>query len=293
MLQPTATADAILQVHNMTKRYDDFVLDRFNLTLPKGYILGLIGPNGAGKTTCIKLLLGAIRSDGGEINWFGESSGSPRSATKGRIGFVHEIPPMYNHVRVSEFGKIIGLFYPEWNELLFTETVLRFGLPLKKKAGSLSRGMRMKLALATALSHNAELLILDEPTSGLDPVFRRELLQELREYIESGERSVLFSTHITSDLEHIADYIVYLREGKVRLEESVETLRDNWKLVRGALDDMTDEIRAALNGVIVDRYSFSGLTSRPKLVTELSKGRLEFEPVTFEDIVIFLEEEHD
>jgi ABC-2 type transport system ATP-binding protein len=293
MLQPTTTADAILQVRNMTKRYDDFVLDRFNLTLPKGYILGLIGPNGAGKTTCIKLLLGAIRSDRGEINWFGENSGSPRSATKGRIGFVHETPPMYNHVRVREFGKIIGLFYPEWNERLFTETVQRFGLPLKKKAGSLSRGMRTKLALATALSHNAEILILDEPTSGLDPVFRRELLQEFREYIQNGERSVLFSTHITSDLEHIADYIVYLRDGRVRLDESVETLRDNWKLVRGALDDLTDEIRAVLNGVIVDTYSFSGLTSRPKLVTEFSKGRLEFEPVTFEDIVIFLEEEHD
>ena len=290
--EPNSTS--LLEVNGLSKRYDDdFRLNDISFRLPAGYVFGLIGPNGAGKTTIIKLLLGSIRADSGEVVMFGQSVHTRGMRVRARIGFVHETPPLYGHLSVEGYARIVGSFYPTWSHRIFRNTATRFELPMKKRVGSLSRGMKMKLALATAMSHEAELLILDEPTSGLDPIFRRELLSELRDYIVDGNRSILFSTHITSDLEHIADYILYLRNGTARICESVEALRESWRLVRGGNEALTAEVRSVLSAVKINAYGFCGITATPDAIPRQMSASISIEPVTFDDIVVLLEEEHE
>jgi ABC-2 type transport system ATP-binding protein len=205
----------ILEVRNLTKNYLGFSLNNISFTLEKGYIMGFIGPNGAGKTTTIRLIMNLIRRDSGEIRVFGLDNIKDELEVKERIGFVYDENHFYNELSVLEMKKIIAPFYSRWDDSVFKDYLDRFELSPRKKIKDLSRGMKMKFSLVISLSHHADLLLLDEPTSGLDPIFRSELLDILAEIIQDENKSIFLSTHLTADLDKIADYITFINLGEL------------------------------------------------------------------------------
>ena len=196
----------VLEINNITKDYKKFKIDNISFNLPKGYIMGFIGANGAGKTTTIKLILNMIKRDSGEIKVFGLDNIREEERIKEQIGVVFDECYYLEDWTINDVEKAVSMFYKNWNSSIYEKYLKEFNLARDKKVKDLSRGMRMKLMIAVAFSHEAKLLILDEPTSGLDPVARDEFLDILRDYIEDEEKSVIFSSHITSDIEKIADF---------------------------------------------------------------------------------------
>jgi ABC-2 type transport system ATP-binding protein len=278
----------ILDLRSVTKAYEGFTLRDVSFTLPSGYIMGLIGHNGAGKTTLLSLILNLVRLDAGEIRVFGLDHRLEEVAVRSRIGFVHEVPTFFGGLSVERAASVVAPFYPSWDESGFREVASEFGLALGKKLGRLSHGMRMRFALALALSHDAELLLLDEPSSGLDPAFRRDLLERLSGVIEGGRTSVLFSTHITSDLDRIADFVTFLQQGRLVFSTTREGVLERWFLVRGSpelLDEATNRLFA---GVVTGEYGFTGLTEKlPELRGRIPEDAMVVEPATLEDVVFY------
>jgi len=222
----------IIEAKNLAKRYAQFELKNIGIFLPEGYIMGLIGPNGAGKTTTIKLLMNIIKPDDGEIKLFGlKWSDENEVAIKEKIGYVGEEQPFYDETSVKWTADFVKQFYPNWDDSLYEDLMRQFEIKESKIVGQLSKGNRVKFALALALAHRPQLLILDEPTSGLDPVIRREILEILAKFIEDGTRSILFSTHITEDLDKIADYIVLIDNGSLLVATEKEELLSQVKKV--------------------------------------------------------------
>ena len=282
-------AEPLLEFRNVSKRYPDFALDDVSFSLPRGYIGGLIGPNGAGKTTIVKLLLNLVGRDGGWITVAGLDPVDDEVTVKRRIGFVHEVPSYYEHLSLDAIGRVVGRFYPEWDRALFASLLREFDLPARSRFGSLSRGMRTKGALALALAHRAELLVLDEPTAGLDPVFRRALLERLSAYVAEGRASVLISTHVTSDLERLADFITYVRAGRVVLSATRDELAERWALVRGGPALLDEETRGLLAGYERSAHAVTGLTSDAPALRRLLSGRdAVVERATLEDIMFYM-----
>jgi ABC-2 type transport system ATP-binding protein len=225
--------DELLAVEQVRKAWDVPALEDVSFRLPPGHIMGIAGPNGSGKTTLIRLILGLARADAGTIRILGDDVEAAGGAIRSRIGFVLDRPIAYEYLTVARLGRLVAGFYPSWDEAEFERLLDEFELPRRRRASALSRGMRVKLALALALSHHAELLVLDEPTTGLDPVFRRELLARLSALISNGRTSVLFSTQILTDLERVADFAIFLRQGKVLFSGPKDDLLDRWTVVRG------------------------------------------------------------
>ncbi|OGD27680.1 MAG: sodium ABC transporter ATP-binding protein [Candidatus Aminicenantes bacterium RBG_13_63_10] len=277
-----------LEIRNLTKDYGDFLLDDVSFSLPPGTIMGLIGPNGAGKTTVIKLILNLLRRDGGEIKVFGLDNRSDEVEVKSRVGFVHDTPYFYERLRLTTIKDTVAPFYRDWDEPLFRKLLAEFDLPPRKSLVRLSRGMKMKFALALALSHRAELIILDEPTSGLDPVFRRELLGRLSALIQDEKTSVLFSTHITSDLERIADYITFLHKGRVVFSSPKDDILDRWAVVKAGRDLLTDDDRRFFRGFREREYGFEGLTSDAAAARRRFGDKAVIEKAALEDIMFYL-----
>jgi ABC-2 type transport system ATP-binding protein len=281
-------ADPILELRGVSKSYEGFSLADVTFALPRGYIMGLVGPNGAGKTTLVKSILGLIRPDGGEIRVFGLDPRERGAEIRSRIGFVHESPTFHEGLSVERAGSVLGSFYGGWDEYEFRRLTRDFGLPEAKRLKHLSQGMRTRFALAVALSHGAELLLLDEPSSGLDPAFRREILDLLGGVIEGGEASVLFSTHITSDLDRIADYITFLRGGQVRFSKTKDEVLESHALVKGAPEILDARLKELLTGVVVGDFGFVGLTDRLDEVRAATEGaRIVVDPATLEDVVYY------
>jgi ABC-2 type transport system ATP-binding protein len=280
--------DPILELRGVTKHYPGFSLRDVSFSLPRGYVCGLIGPNGAGKTTIVKLLLGLVRPSEGTLRVLGRDPESAELEVKQRIGFVHEVPACYEHLDLRAIASIVRRFYIRWDQPLFEDLVREFEVPAGQRFGSLSRGTRTKAALALALAHHAELLVLDEPTAGLDPVFRRSLLERLASYVGDGRASVLFSTHITGDLERMADYITFVRDGRLVFSSTREEVFDRWFVVKGDPAILDDAVRHALAGVEVGAYAFTGLTSDAAGVRQQLAGReAVIEAATLEDIMYF------
>ena len=250
-----------LELKNVCKSFRDFTLNNISFTLPQGYIMGLVGPNGAGKTTTIQLILNMLEKDTGEILVFGKDNVVCEKEIKQDIGTVFDNIFYVDSWTVKDTEKAVSIFYNNWRHDIFTDMLKRFDLPKNKKIGEFSRGMQMKLMLACAFSHNAKLLILDEPTSGLDPVTRDEFLEILQDYIKDGERSVLFSTHITSDLEQVADYITLVNQGNMIFTGSMEDLLDSYRLIKGKLRDLTVELEKSIIGLRKTDMGFDGLIS--------------------------------
>ena len=254
----------ILEIKNVEKSFDGFKLDKINFSLNKGYIMGFIGPNGAGKSTTIRLIMNLLKKNSGNIKIFGMDNVNDEVAIKDRIGFVYEESYYYEHLTIKKMKEIIAPFYSRWDDTKFADYCEIFGLLPNKKIKDLSKGTKMKFSLAVALSHNAELLILDEPTSGLDPVFRDKLMDILRGEIQDENKSVLFSTHITSDLEKIADYITFINDGKIVFSDQKDILLENYKIIKGDSAILTDGIRNELLGVKENKFGFEALCNVEK-----------------------------
>lgn len=224
----------MLSVNHLCKNYEKFTLSDVSFSLPKGSIMGLIGENGAGKSTTMKIILGMTRSDGGSVSVFGHEG--IRAEDREKIGVVFDELPFVQTMFTSHLGKVMKGAYKNWDQKQYEEYLQKFALPDKKELKDFSRGMKMKLSLAVALSHNAKLLILDEPTSGLDPVVRSEILDIFLDFISDGERSVLVSSHITSDLEKVADYITFIHNGRLMLCENKDDILYGYGIAKADQD---------------------------------------------------------
>ncbi|MFD2412891.1 ABC transporter ATP-binding protein [Paenibacillus rhizoplanae] len=251
----------VIELDHVTKRYDRFELRDISLPIKEGYITGLIGPNGAGKTSLIKLMMGLIYPDQGNILMFGQNNQQDQAVVKARIGYVSDESFYYENMTVKQMKSIIAPFYPGWNNDTYVKFQELFKLPPGKKIKDLSKGMKIKFSLAIALSHGADLLIMDEPTSGLDPIFRREMLELLSEHIQDEKKSILFSTHNTTDLDRIADYIAFINEGRIIFNEMKESLGERYLLVKGGKELLDRDVRRWFVGLRENGLGFEGLIS--------------------------------
>lgn len=221
-----------IEITNLTKSYSGFKLNHVNLKVEKGSIMGLVGENGAGKTTMIKLMLNSAKREEGDIRLLGMDLLEHEKQIKEEVGVVLDGCFFPENLKVGSIEQIMRCFYKNWDKPLFLQYCQKFALPLDKPIKNFSKGMRMKLAIVCALSHHPKLLILDEPTSGLDPIVRSEILEIFRDFIQDEEHSILISSHITSDLEHIADYITFIDQGEIVLSETYENLTNSYGIVR-------------------------------------------------------------
>jgi ABC-2 type transport system ATP-binding protein len=277
-----------LDIRNLSKDYSGFRLKDVSFSLPRGYIMGLIGPNGAGKTTVIKLILNLIRRDGGDISVLGLNNLAAEMEIKSRIGFVHDTPFFYEHLTLANVRKTVAPFYRDWDDASFLRLADEFDLPLGKRFKALSRGTKKKFALAVALSHKADLLILDEPTSGLDPVFRSELLKRLSAFIQDEGKSVLFSTHITSDLERIADFITFIRGGEIVFSLPRDQILGAWAVVKGGPELLAAENRDLFKGIRQGTYGVAALTAAAGDARRRLGRDAVIEAATLEDIMFYM-----
>lgn len=218
----------ILSLRNIEKHYKDFSLHDFSFSIGEGEVIGLVGPNGAGKTTIIKIIMGLVRPDGGEIEYFGLDWEEHEVAIKSKIGFVSDECHLPDHMTPTFAEKMMRSFYRNWDRGRYHNYIEQYELPLKKPVGQFSKGMKMKLSLAIALSHRPELVIMDEPTSGLDPLVRKFLLEEIETISKRDKTSFLFSSHIISDLQDIAHSIIILKNGRIIYYSSVDELLNRY-----------------------------------------------------------------
>lgn len=217
-------------VRDLTKRFPDFTLDRVSFQVPRGRVVGFIGENGAGKSTTINLVLNELKKDGGTVELLGRDPADP--AARAEVGVVFDacnFPEVFTPLDVE---KVLSGVYPAWDGGAYRGYLKRFALPEKKRVKTFSKGMKMKLAISAALAHRPKLLILDEATAGLDPVVRDEILDLLLDFIQDEEHSVFFSSHITSDIQKIADYVVLIHQGKIVFEEEKDALLDRYGILR-------------------------------------------------------------
>lgn len=226
----------MLEVQELTRSYDNFTLDHVTFSIPGGTIMGLIGENGAGKSTTIRAILGLICRDAGMVHFCGEPLTTDSKALKEDIGVVFDNIAFYPELTVERVGKICKKSYARWDDTYYQSLLRRFALETKKKIKDLSRGMKMKLSLAVAFAHHPKLLLLDEPTGGLDPVMRDDLLDLFLDFVQDEEHAILLSSHITSDLEKVADYVTFLHEGKVLFSKSKDELIYKYGILRCGKD---------------------------------------------------------
>ncbi|MCM1992385.1 ABC transporter ATP-binding protein [Oceanirhabdus seepicola] len=277
----------ILEVNNITKDYGKFKLDNVSFSLDRGYVMGFIGPNGAGKSTTIKMIMNLIRRNSGEIKVFGKDNIESEKEIKEKIGFVYDECFYYQELSLKDNAKIISRFYKNWDNKKYKELIDRFNLIEKKKVKQLSKGMKMKFSLAMALSHNAEFLIMDEPTSGLDPVFRSEILDLLYEEIQDDKKSVFFSTHITSDLEKIADYITFINNGKLVFSKEKDEIMETYSLVRGGKEILNSTLKNDFISIKENSFGFEGLTTNSREIQSNFKDKVIIEKASLEDIMLY------
>ncbi len=281
----------MLEVDNLCKSYKSFNLSNVSFKLEEGYIMGFIGANGAGKTTTLKCILNIANKDEGKVNIFGKDMDVFEEDIKQDIGFMQGEFDYYAKTKIQKIVKVYSSFYKNWDNAVYRKYLKRFAIDENKKVSELSTGMKVKLALTMALSHNAKLFIFDEPTSGLDPLARNELLELFAEIIEDGSRSILFSTHITSDLDKCADYIIFIKEGKLIANTSKDDLTASHKLVGGSNEYLTDGLKKRMVGYKENKFGFHGLIKTSDLLPE---DNINVETPNIEDIMLFyLEAKND
>lgn len=254
----------LLEVRNLSKHYKAFDLQDINFILPKGYIMGYVGPNGSGKSTTLNLITNICKCSQGEIRIDGISCAEDAVAYKERIGYIGDEFYFPDNFRVKNIRRVLKNFYPTFSAEKFNGFLRRWNLPEKKPIKDFSRGMKVMLMFASVLSRDTKLLVLDEATNGLDPVMRTEILELLQEYVMDGERSVIFSTHILSDLEQIADYIYFIHQGRTVLYDAKDELIESYLLVKGERSEISGELEKALIGVIDNAYGFEALLPSEK-----------------------------
>lgn len=276
----------VLEVKNITKDYGDFKLDNVSFSVPRGTVCGFIGQNGAGKTTTIQLILDAITRDSGEIILFGQEVIPGRSHTlREDIGVVFDEMGFHEFLTPAQLDEIMKRIYKNWNSETYFGYLKRFSLPSKKRCGNFSRGMRMKLQIAVALSHGARFLIMDEPTSGLDPIVRNEMIQIFREFVVEEDHTILLSSHITGDLEKIADEVVFIDGGKIVLAGNKDEILEKHAILKCKKED-ADRVS---NSLVVDKeissFGAEMLVNDRDVCEKLYPGMV-IEPATLEEIMI-------
>jgi ABC-2 type transport system ATP-binding protein len=278
----------ILTVEHLNKHYPKFDLKDVSFSLEPGYIMGFIGRNGAGKTTTLKSILNLVHADSGHISVLDMDFATREFECKQKIGLVLGGISYYPQNKLKTISDVTRRFYNEWDEDAYQGYLKRFELDPEKKISQLSDGMKVKFALALALSHNAQLLILDEPTSGLDPVSRDDLLELFQEVIEDSQRSILFSTQITSDLEKCADFITYIKDGQILASTAKDEFVDSYRIVKGSKEQLTPSISACLIGAKNNAFGFTALIKSADLpvVRDLAVS-----PADLESIMIHIEKE--
>jgi len=278
----------ILSVRGLNKEYETFSLRNISFDVPAGYVMGFIGPNGAGKTTTIKSILNMTDFSSGEIELFGTGV-SKGELDNEDIGVVMDLPFYVGDWKMKDVEAAISPFYSRWDSAKYWSLIDKFGIEKKKKVRELSRGMKVKLMLAAALSHDARLLILDEPTSGLDPVARDELCTLLGDYMSTEGRSVFFSTHITEDLEKIADYITFIQNGEIVFSGLKDELLEKYFLVKGGPGELGAEHEKLLLGLRRHATGFEAMCEAAN-IDRLPESLL-VEPVSLEEVIIFMNKE--
>jgi ABC-2 type transport system ATP-binding protein len=283
----------LLEINKLRKEYPEFVLDNIDWNVPKGYVMGLIGPNGAGKTTTIKLIMNLIESDGGRVKVFGLDNIQNEKQIKNKIGYVGEEQYFYDHKSAAWTGEFVSHFYDKWDRERYQSLLDQFEIPPKKRIKKFSKGMKVKLSFAIALSHNPELIMLDEPTSRLDPIIRREVIDFLKTFTQDNDKTVILSSHITDDISRIADYITYMINGRIVMTESKDALLSNWKKVHFTPDSLDKSIIDELESVESHVFGSSGLTRdypaiQDALAPGLASGDVKVESVGLDDILIAL-----
>ena len=278
----------LIEVNGLCKNFEKFQLKNVSMTLEEGFIMCFIGRNGAGKSTTLKTILHLMKSDGGTINLCGLSNLRDEIEIKNQVGYVFGGVDFYPEAKISRITDVTKSFYKEWNEELYNSLCDRFEIDQNKKFKHLSAGMKVKYSVAVAMSHNPKLLILDEPTSGLDPAARDDLVLLFQEFIEDGQHSILFSTHITSDLEKCADYITYIKQGEILASTDRETFHNSYISVAGKKDQLTSEVESKIIGLHTHQLGFEGLMkAEDRAMAE--KGGFEITQPTLEDIMIHIE----
>ncbi|WP_236786737.1 ABC transporter ATP-binding protein [Anaerococcus ihuae] len=274
----------ILEIKNLSKSLNDFYLGPLDLNIKRGSIVGYIGENGAGKSTTIKLILGDMKKDSGEIYIFGKKIEDLSEDEKKKIAFVFEDFFFPQELNIKEVEKFHSMYYGNfWEKETFNKLLKRFELPEKKKISTFSRGMKMKLSLILALSHKAELLILDEATSGLDPVARDDILDILLEFIQDENKSIMISSHILSDLEKIADEIAFLHRGKLIFVENKDKLKEDYGLVSLSKEEFESLDKNSIIAVRNHKFGKECLVKK-----ELIPQNLEVENVSIEEIMVYM-----
>lgn len=277
----------ILEINNLNKSYKGFSLKNVSFSLKPGFVMGFIGPNGAGKSTTIKLIMNLIKKDSGIINIFGKDNIDNEKEVKSKIGFVYDENYYYEDLTIKDMKNILAPFYANWDNKVYDRYIKDFKLPSNKKIKDLSKGMKMKFSLAIALSHKAELIIMDEPTAGLDPVFRSELLDILYGIIQDENVSIFFSTHITNDLEKIADYITFINNGEIVFSESKDKILEDYAIVKGKNELLDSDIRKEFISLRENSFGFEGLTNNTHHIRKLFNGEVIIERPTLEDILVY------
>ena len=275
----------ILEITKLSKSYKDFQLKDISFSLSTDCIVGFIGVNGAGKTTTIKTILGLGGKTSGSIKVFGKEISQSEQKFKDRIGVVLDGDCFYDHLSMLEMKNIIAPAYSKWSEKDFNEYMARFSLNPKQKIATLSKGMRMKFAVALALSHDADLLIMDEPTSGLDPLIRSQLLEIMTDYMKKGEKSIFFSTHITSDLDKVADILILIDKGKIIFQHDKDMLIETHRVIKGDSRELTDDVKKLFLNLQITDFGFVGITNKVLEVKNSIKDIL-IEKPTMEDIML-------
>ncbi len=275
-----------IEIKNLTKRYDGFTLDNISFSVPKGSIMGFIGQNGAGKSTTINTILNIIKADSGEIRVFGKDTRSADVQIKQDIAAVFDELPFHEQLNAKALDKILRRVFKRWNSEVFFGYLERFQLPVKKKFGQFSKGMKMKLQIAAALSHDAKLLIMDEATTGLDPVVRNEILDIFLEFLQNEEHSILMSSHITSDLEKIADSVTFIDKGRLLLTGYKDDILESHGVIKCSKEDYENIGEGDIISARISDFGVEAMVSDKKAVSRKYSG-LVIDPTTLEEIMLF------
>ena len=274
--------ESILRLHDVTKQYEGFSLDKVSIDLPSGCIMGLIGANGAGKTTTIKAILGLIQTDGGSVRLFGREDPAAIDGLKEDIGVVLDESNFPENLTVKNVNLILRNIYKQWDGAKFLALAEQFDLASDKTIKKYSHGMKMKLSIAVALSHQARLLILDEATSGLDPIARDEILDVLLDFIQDESHSVLMSSHITSDLEKVSDYITFIHKGQIVFSDSKDELLERYGILRCTQGEFDALAPGLIKGYRKNSFGVDALVFRDDL-----PGDHVVDPASIEDIMLY------
>ncbi len=282
----TTPCENAIEISGVTKRYDGFTLDNINFNVPVGSIMGFIGQNGAGKSTTIKAILNIIGIDSGKITILGKDHIKDEYAVKSQIAAVFDELPFHEGFNADQICTMFSGLYPNWDREKYYGYLERFGLPRKKKLKAFSKGMKMKLQIATALSHGAKLLIMDEATTGLDPVVRNEILDIFREYLQDETNSILMSSHITSDLEKIADSVTFIDKGKILLSGVKDEILENHGLLKCKREELSQLAPEDYISAQISDFGAEAMVADRELCRKKYPGLL-IEKTTLEEIMLF------